>query len=68
LAVFETSATVNCSAALAAAAQRIQRPSATVPINATFAASARLKWEPEPITAEIWTDVPEAAEIWTEVA
>ena len=42
--------------------------SAVIAVSAAFAASARLKWEPEPITAEIWTDVPETAEIWTEVA
>ena len=42
--------------------------SAVIAASAAFAASARLKWEPEPITAEIWTDVPETAEIWTEVA
>jgi hypothetical protein len=49
-------------------ARRATAASAVIAASAAFAASARLKWEPEPITAEIWTDVPETAEIWTEVA
>jgi hypothetical protein len=76
--VAQSSATINCSAALAAAVNRVQFTSAATSISAIFTASARLKWEPEPDTPDtwtdvpavsgIWTDVPDASEIWTEVA
>ena len=61
------SATVNCSAALAATVNRVQFTSASTAISAIFTASARLKWEPEPDTPETWTDIPAASGIWTDV-
>jgi len=65
--VYEDSATIACSAEMAAVVQRILRPSASTAISAIFTASARLKWEPEPDTPETWTDIPAASGIWTDV-
>lgn len=52
--------------------------SASTAISVIFTASARLKWEPEPDSPEVWTDRPlvvatwtdisDASEIWTEIA
>ena len=71
-------ARITPSATMTVSALRVRPSSASVSVNAIFAATARLKWEPEADTPETWTDiaaasgtwtdVPDTSEIWTEVA
>lgn len=72
------SATANALSAASAIVATVQTTGATVQINAILTANARLFWEPEVETPEVWTAVPpasatwmdasSASEIWTEVA
>ena len=64
LAIFGTSPQIVCAATVAANVNRVQFTSASTSIHAIFTESLRLKWEIEPKTPEIWTDVSVAQSDW----
>jgi hypothetical protein len=69
-AIRTTSAAASILAQLGftAASSLLLSTSASIAINAIFAANVRLKWEPEPDTPETWNDIAETTETWSAIA